>query len=151
MPSDESMNSRKPIRRLGRVRPIRANMGSVPPLFLTIKLRKAIERLLPGGYYQRLRQYFDIYGCLHCSRKNVLYGANGFCMLCISMIGKRMRKVDKELRARKPALPPKLEETYLRPYNSARQLLADLMPKIGKGLIRKKPEPKSPPKVYLKF
>ena len=151
MPSDESMNSRKPIRRLGRVRPIRANMGSVPPLFLTIKLRKAIERLLPGGYYQRLRQYFDIYGCLHCSRKNVLYGANGFCMLCISMIGKRMRKVDKELRARKPAIPTKFEETYLRPYNSARQLLADLMPKMGKGPIRKKPEPKSPPKVYMKF
>jgi hypothetical protein len=126
-------------------------MGSVPPLFLTIKLRKAVERLLPVRHYQRLRQYFDVYGCLHCSRKNVLYGANGFCMVCISMIGKRMRKVDKELRARKPALPPKLEETYLRPYNSARQLLADLMPGIGKELIRKKPEPKSPPKVCLKF
>jgi hypothetical protein len=145
------MNSRKTVRRLGRVRPVKANMGTVPPLFLTIKLRKAIERLLPVGYYQRLRQYFDIYGCLHCSRKNVLYGANGFCMACISMIGKRMRKVDKALRARKPALPPKLEETYLRPYNSARQLLADLMPNIGKGLIRKTPEPKSPPKVYMKF
>jgi len=151
MSSDESMNSRKPIRRLRRVMPIRANMRSVPPLFLTIKLRKAIERLLPVGYYQRLRQYFDIYGCLHCSRKNVLYGANGFCMLCISMIGKRMRKVDRELRERKPALAPKLEETYLRPYNSARQLLADLMPKIGTGPIRKKSEPKSPPKVYMKF
>jgi hypothetical protein len=151
MSSDESMNSRKPIRRLGRVMPIRANMGSVPPLFLTIKLRKAIERLLPVGHHQRLHHYFDIYGCLHCSRKNVQYGANGFCMLCISMIGKRMRKVDKELRARKLAIPPKLEETYLRPYNSARQLLADLMPKIGKGPIRKKSEPKSPPKVYMKF
>jgi hypothetical protein len=151
MPSDKSMKSRKPVRRLGRVTPIRANMGSVPPLFLTIKLRKAIERLLPVGHHQRLRQYFDIYGCLHCSRNKVLYGANGFCMVCIGMIGKRMRKVDKELRARKPALPPKLEETYLRPYNSARQLLADLMPKIGKGPIRKKPEPKSPPKVCMKF
>jgi len=73
-------------------------------------------------------------------------------MVCISMIGKRIRKVDKKLRARKPELGPKLEEIYLRPYNSARQLLADLMPKIGKGLIRKKnSEPKSPPKVYLKF
>ena len=151
MPSDESINSRKPIRSWGRLTPIRANMGSLPPLFLTIKLRKAIERLLPVGYYQRLRQYFDIYGCLHCSRKNMLYGANGFCMLCISMIGKRMRKVDKALRASKPALQPKLEETYLRPYNSARQLLADLIPNIGKGLIRKKPEPKSPPKVSMKF
>ena len=151
MSSDESMNSRKTVRRLGRVRPVKAKMGTVPPLFLTIKLRKAIERLMPVGYYQRLRQYFDIYGCLHCSRKNVLYGANGFCMLCISMIGKRMRKVDKAMRARKPALPSKLEETYLRPYNSARQLLADLMPNVGKGLIRKKHEPKSPPKVYMKF
>jgi hypothetical protein len=126
-------------------------MGSVPPLFLTFKLRKAIERLLPVGYHLRLHEYFNIYGCLHCSRKNVLYGANGFCMLCISMIGKRMRKVDKALRARKLTLPQKLEDTYLQPYNSARQLLADLMPKIGKRLIRKKPEPKSPPKVYMKF
>jgi hypothetical protein len=151
MPSDKSMNSLKPVRRGRRVKPVRAKMESVPPLFLTLKLRKAIERLLPAGHHQRLRQYFNIYGCLHCSRKNLLYGANGFCMICISMIGKRMRKVDKALRAIKPALPPKLEETYLRPYNSARQLLADLMPNIRKGSIRKKPEPKSPPKVYMKF
>jgi hypothetical protein len=114
-------------------------------------LRKAIERLLPAGHHQRLRQYFENYGCLRCSRNNVIYGANGFCLLCIRMIGKRLKKVDKELLAREPALPPKLEETYLRPYNSAHQLLANLMPKIGKGPIRKKPEPKSPPKVYMKF
>ncbi len=145
------MNSRKPTRRLRPVMPIRANMESVPPLFLTVKLRKTIERLLPVGHHQRLRQYFDIYGCLRCSRNNVVYGANGFCLLCINMISKRLRKVDKELQARKPEVPAKLEETYLRPYNSARQLLADLMPRIGKGPIRKKPEPKSPPKVYIKF
>jgi hypothetical protein len=145
------MNSRKHVRRLGLVTLARTNTESVPPLFLTIKLRKAIERLLPVGHHQRLRQYFDIYGCLRCSRNSVVYGANGFCLLCINMIGKRMRKVDKELQATKPAPPPKLEEAYLRPYNSARQLLADLMPKIGKGPIRGKPEPKSPPKVYLKF
>jgi hypothetical protein len=129
----------------------RTNMESVPPLFLSIKLRKTIERLLPVGHHQRMRLYFDVYGCLHCSRKSVVYGANGFCRLCISMIGKRMRKVDKELQARKPAPQPKLEETYLRPYNSARRLLADLMPKIGKRAIRGKLEPKSPPKVYVRL
>jgi hypothetical protein len=145
------MNSRKPVRRLGQVTTIRTNVGSVPPLFLTFKLRKAIEQLLPVMHHQRLHQYFDNYGCLRCSRNNVLYGANGFCMGCTNMIGKRMRKVDKELRARTPALPPELEENYLRPYNSARRLLADLLPKIVKGRIRKKPEPKSPPKVYMKF
>jgi hypothetical protein len=145
------MKSRKPTRRLGLVTPIAGNMGGVPPLFLTSKLRKTIERLLPVGHHRRLRQYFEIYGCLRCSRNNLIYGANGFCLLCIRMIGKRMKKVDKELLASEPDLPPKLEETYLRPYNSARQLLADLMPRIGKGPHRNRPEPKSPPKVYLKF
>ncbi len=145
------MNSRKQVRSLELVTPARTNMESVPPLFLTMKLRKTIEQLLPVSHYQRLRQYFDIFGCLRCSRNSVVYGANGFCLLCINMIGKRMKKVDKELQARKPAPPPKLRETYLRPYNSARQLLADLMRKIGKGPIRGKPELKSPPKVYLKF
>jgi hypothetical protein len=129
----------------------RTNMESVPPLFLSNKLRKTIERLLPVGHHQRMRLYFDIYGCLHCSRNRVVYGANGFCRLCISMIGKRMRKVDKELQARKPAPQPKLEETYLRPYNSARRLLADLVPKLGKRAIRGTPEPKAPPKVYVRF
>lgn len=151
MPSDKIVNPCKPVRRLRKVASMRANIESVPPLFLSIKLRKAIERLLPVEHHQRLHRYFDTYGCLHCSRNKVVYGANGFCMLCISMIGKRMRKVDKELRARTPAHVPKLQETYLRPYKSARELLADLTMKIGKGPIRKRPEPKFPPKVYLKF
>lgn len=131
--------------------PIRADQANLPPIFLTIKLRKAIERLLPAEHYQRLRQHFEIYGCLHCSRKKVVYGANGFCKLCINMIGKRIRKIDAKLRARKSTPVPKLEEAFLRPYDSARQLLADLMPRIGKGLIRKKTDPKFPAKVYLRF
>ena len=151
MPSEKSVNSRKRARRLDLVQLAKASMESVPPLFLTVKLRKTIERLLPVEHHQRLRRYFDIYGCLHCSRRRVIYGANGFCRLCISMIGKRIRKVDEELQARRLVTQPKLEETYLQPYNSARQLLADLIQKTAKRSIRGKPEPKSPPKVYLKF
>jgi len=151
MPSEKSVNSRKRARRLDLVQLAKASMESVPPLFLTVKLRKTIERLLPVEHHQRLRRYFDIYGCLHCSRRRVIYGANGFCRLCISMIGKRIRKVDEELQARRLVTQPKLEETYLQPYNSARQLLADLIQKTAKRSIRGKPEPKSPPKVYVKF
>src|SRR6266446_7040099 len=150
MPSEKSMNSRKQVRSLELVTPARTNMESVPPLFLTMKLRKTIEQLLPVSHYQRLRQYFDIFGCLRCSRNSVVYGANGFCLLCINMIGKRMKKVDKELGDRKPASPPKLEEIYLRPYNCARRLLADLRPTIAKGPLRGKPNFTSPRKVYLK-
>ena len=151
MPSEKSVTSGKPARRLGPVTPARKHLQSVPPLFLTKKLRKTIERLLPIGHHQRLRQYFDIYGCLHCSRRAVVYGANGFCRLCISMLGKRIRKIDKELQAGKPVPPPKLEEIYLRSYNRARQLLADLRPTIGKRPIQARPDLKTPTKVYLKF
>jgi hypothetical protein len=151
MPSEKSVTANKPARKLGPVIPARRHLQSVPPLFLTKKLRKSIERLLPIEHHQRLRQYFDIYGCLHCSRRAVVYGANGFCRLCISMIGKRIRKIDKELQSRKPVPPPKLEEIYLRSYNRARQLLADLRPTIGKRPIQARPDLKSPTKVYLKF
>jgi hypothetical protein len=151
MPSEKSVTSRKLASRLGPVTPASKHSQSVPPLFLTKKLRKTIERLLPIGHHQRLRQYFDIYGCLHCSRRAVVYGANGFCRLCISMLGKRIRKIDKELQARKPVPPPKLEEIYLRSYNRARQLLADLRPTIGKWPIQARPDLKTPTKVYLKF
>jgi len=151
MPSEKSVTSRKLARRLGPVALSRKDLQGLPPLFLTKKLRKSIERLLPSEHHQRLRQYFDIYGCLHCSRRAVVYGANGFCRLCISMLGKRIRKIDKELRARKPVPPPKLEEIYLRSYNRARQLLADLRPTIGKRPIQARPDLKTPTKVYLKF
>src|SRR6266403_1451063 len=49
------MNSRKQVRSLELVTPARTNMESVPPLFLTMKLRKTIEQLLPVSHYQRLR------------------------------------------------------------------------------------------------
>jgi hypothetical protein len=64
MPSEKSVNSRKRADRLDLVQLAKASMESVPPLFLTVKLRKTIERLLPVEHHQRLRRYFDIYGCL---------------------------------------------------------------------------------------
>ena len=123
----------------------------LPPFFVTSKLRKSIERLLPTAHHQRLRLYFDTYGCLHCQHKNVIYGGNGFCIRCLSAIGRRLRKVDKELRANFSDSPPDLEDEYLRPYNSARHLLADLIPKFAKRSTQRKPELKAPTKVYMKW
>ncbi len=145
------MNFRGRPARRGVLTPVRINKKSLPPLFLTQKLRRSIERLLPVRHHQRLRLYFDTHGCLRCSHNNVIYGANGFCRRCLIAIEKRLRKVDRELRGRLSDPPPDLEEDYLRPYNSARELLADLVPKMGKRSTQRKPEPKSPPKVYMKW
>lgn len=130
--------------------PVRTNKQSLPPLFVTMKLRRSIERLLPEGHHQRLHLYFDIFGCLRCLRTSVLYGANGFCSYCLHTIEKRLRKIDKELQARVADSLPDPDKAYLRPYESARQLLADLVAKMDKRSTRRKPEPKSPPKVYIK-
>jgi len=143
--------SGRPARKGVLVTPARTRGKNLPPFFLTLKLRKSIERLLPSEHHQRLRLYFDTYGCLHCRHKEVIYGGNGFCRLCLCAIGKRLRKVDKELRTRLSDSPPNLEEVYLRPYSSARHLLADLIPKFGKRSTRRKPELKSPTKVYMKW
>ena len=130
---------------------VRTKKKSLPPLFLTMKLRRSIERLLPVGHHRRLRLYFDTYGCLRCLHNDVIYGGNGFCHRCLRTIEKRLKKVDRELLARLSDPPPDLEEAYLRPYDSARQLLADLVPKMGKRSTQRKPQPKSPPKVYMKW
>jgi hypothetical protein len=110
-----------------------------------------MEKLLPTEHHQRLRLYFETYGCLHCAHKDAIYGGNGFCRLCLCAIGKRLKKVDQELLKRLSDPPPDLQEVYLRPYRSARHLLADLIPKFGKRSIQRKPEPKSPTKVYMKW
>jgi hypothetical protein len=152
MSPEKPINFRgRPVRRGVLLMPVRTKKESLPPLFLTMKLRRSIERLLPVGHHQRLRLYFDTYGCLRCLHNNVIYGGNGFCTRCLLTVGKRLKKVDKELRARLSDPPPDLEEAYLRPYNSARELLADLVPKMGKRSTQRKPEPKSPPKVYMKW
>ena len=152
MSPKKSIISRRPSDRQKTLRPgSQTKRTTLPPLFLTIKLRKSIERLLPTGHHQRLRYYFDTHGCLRCSHNDVIYGGNGFCNLCLHMIEKRLRKVDREMQTRLCVPQPNLEEAYLRPYNSARQLLSDLVLKIDNRTAQKKAEPKHPPRIYLKW
>jgi len=152
------MSPEKPIKFRGRrarkgvlLMPALTKRSNLPPLFLTLKLRKSMEKLLSTEHHQRLRLYFDTYGCLHCAHKDAIYGGNGFCLLCLGSIGKRLKKVDKELRARLSNPPPDLEEVYLKPYSSARHLLADLISKFGKKSTQRKPVSTSPSKVYMKW
>ena len=129
------------------MRPVKRTL---PPVIVTNKLRKAIERLLPIEHHQRLRFYFETHGCLSCSRNNRIYGANGFCKPRIGTIEERLPKLDIELLTRLHAPPADLEETLLRPYRFTRQLFGDLVPTMGPRSSQAKPEPKSPPKIYIK-
>ena len=147
MPSKKSL-SRLPVAKRKRAFafPSAADARTIPPLFVSKELRRAIERMLPTRHHERLRRYFETYGCLHCTRKNVVYGATGFCDNCFSKISRRLKKVDAMLKANYQAAAQErdVREIYLRPYHSARELLADLVPKS------RKPEPQKPYTIYMK-
>src|SRR5258707_14143645 len=85
----------------------RADTGrSLPPFFLTCKVRKSIEKLLPTEHHQRLRLYFDTYGCLHCRLKNVIYGGKGVFFLRLSAIKRGWGRVGKKKRREVYGPPP---------------------------------------------
>ena len=150
MPPKKSSSSRNPLNRSGFLSgPTQRMKSTLPPIFLTVKLRKAIERLLPDEHYKRLRLHFDIYGCLRCRRKAMIYGANGFCKPCLRTIEIRLRKVDCKLLANAPVRQPELADQFIRPYRAACELLADLVPRVDRKLGQTKAEPKAQPRVYL--
>jgi hypothetical protein len=60
------------------------------PWFLSRPVSEKIKGLLPSSQFQKMRYYFDDYGCLKCGERNCLYGANGMCERCHNIIRKRI-------------------------------------------------------------
>ena len=150
MPPRKSSNPRNPINKSGSSSERREWVKStLPPIFVALKLRKAIEKLLPVEHYKRLRLYFETYGCLSCRRKNKIYGANGFCKPCLGTIEKRLGKLDGKLQASVPVPQPNLADRFVRPHRTACELLADLIPRVKRRLGQTKADPKAQPRVYL--
>ena len=97
-----------------------------PPWFLTRKTMRKIEALLPYYYHMRFRFYFDRYGCVRCSRKNVVYCASGLCLACVGLINDRLKRTDRAMK-RKYGMSPDIPcKRFLKRVSSARALLADL-------------------------
>lgn len=60
------------------------------PWFVPKPIYLAIRRLLPNIHLMKMRHYFDDYGCLRCSRADVLYGASGLCHSCNVVVRSRI-------------------------------------------------------------
>jgi hypothetical protein len=61
------------------------------PWFLPRASRLAIDSLIPPGYRNKMRAYFDDYGCMRCG-KHGMYDANGMCLLCHHLVRRRLKK-----------------------------------------------------------
>jgi hypothetical protein len=62
------------------------------PWFLPRPLSEKIRRLLPSSQFQKMRYYFDDYGCLKCGKRNLLYGTNGMCDHCYMIVRGRIAR-----------------------------------------------------------
>ena len=106
-----------------------AKLSVFPPWFLTRETMRKIEALLPYFYHTRFRFYFDRYGCIRCSRKNVVYCASGLCLSCQGLINDRLRRTDQAMKRRYGSSPDVPCKRFMKRWSSARELLADIRAK----------------------
>lgn len=62
------------------------------PWFLPRRSLLAISALIPPGYRNKMRAYFDDYGCMICGRSEVMYDSNGMCIPCHQTIRRRLKR-----------------------------------------------------------
>jgi hypothetical protein len=60
------------------------------PWFLPKPTYLEIRRILPGSQLQKMRYYFDDFGCLKCGGRGVAYGSNGMCKRCNIVVRARI-------------------------------------------------------------
>jgi hypothetical protein len=63
---------------------------ALQPWFLPRANRLAINSLIPADYRNKMRAYFEDYGCMICG-KHKLYESNGMCLPCHHLIRRRLK------------------------------------------------------------
>jgi len=115
---------------MNRKRPLMNH--KLTPWFISRDLWRSMQLLLPINYHERLRIYFDKYGCISCKRRKVPYLCNGLCLPCVGLIDNRLGRIDK-LRHASQARPAMTSpRSLLRRRKSARDLLADFRKDLDK-------------------
>jgi hypothetical protein len=94
-----------------------------PPWFLKKSTMRKIESLLPYYYHKRFRFYFDLYGCIRCSRKHVVYACSGLCAGCQITISSRLKTTDRAMKRQYKAVPGLPSAVFLKRLTIARELL----------------------------
>jgi hypothetical protein len=91
--------SRNPKKRSNR---FTSNELVFQPWFLPRHSQLAINSLIPPGYRNKMRAYFDDYGCMICGGTDVIYDCTGMCIPCHHTIVRRLRRCVRRRMAKKP-------------------------------------------------
>ena len=74
---------------------------ALQPWFLPRASRLAINSLIPPHYRNKMRFYFEDYGCMVCG-KHDLYDANGMCLPCHHLVRRRIQASVRRLAKKTP-------------------------------------------------
>jgi len=104
----------------------KAQSAIFPPWFLSRKVMRQVQRLLPSIYHKRLLAYFERYGCIRCNGKRVVYCSNGLCRSCTTLLITRLRRCDGMMAReyRDAMIAP--SDQFVNKVITARAILADL-------------------------
>ncbi len=68
--------------------------ASWQPFFQARLIAQEFKRIQSLPEQRKWRVYFDNYGCLHCHKKNALYGSCGHCKQCRMKVGQRLDAIE---------------------------------------------------------
>jgi hypothetical protein len=60
------------------------------PWYMPKPVSLQMRKILPSIHLAKMRFYFDDHGCLRCERRDILYGSNGMCENCSTIVRGRL-------------------------------------------------------------
>jgi hypothetical protein len=122
------------------------------PWFLPRQSLLAISALIPPGYRNKMRAYFEDYGCMICGRMDVIYDAIEMCIRCHQTI---RRRISRSVRRRMTGKPDDRADLFmLRRAKLAKRLLGRFSPTWRARSLRRRldtPLPNNPIDEALEF
>lgn len=115
------------MQKVSRRAPVGCSVNDVllEPWFLDRRRAAAIRRIVPDHFAQKMRFYFEDWGCMVCRSTKRRYGSNGMCHICVLRIHRRLiTSLRRHWVEKPPSLPTRLMDEVAR-VRSAKALLSD--------------------------
>ena len=100
--------------------------GVLPHWGLSRETFTKLKAVVPRSYFERMRVYFELYGCIVCRRKKEPYFSCGMCQQCSVRVRDRLGRCVRVLAKRQGEVVESVSNEMAFRIRSARSLLADL-------------------------
>jgi hypothetical protein len=101
------------------------------PWFLTARVQRRITGLVPPSYRQKMRDFYDDYGCMICGGSDGNHYANGMCIVCNGSV--RRRLLSSATRRLSATVPRRVDMKLVSKARLARRMLMEFRSKSVSG------------------